>query len=171
MEIRYRNIKYPRLEYKTGDLIIVLPYGKQPDELINKYSGWINNKESFIEKSLLESKNKKLHDRELDKLKDIVKEMIENYSVELGVIPERVSFRDLVSKWGSCSKYGRLAFNTNMKYLPKKLISYIVLHEMAHMISRKHNAKFWDVIRSKFENHKQLERELFVYWFKIKQRT
>ena len=168
MKLSYRKIKYPRLEYKTGDLNLILPYGKEPKELLVKYSEWIKGKELFIKKALAESKKKKLHNRDLNELKKLVCSLIKIYSIELGVFSERVVFRNMNSKWASCSKYGNLVFNTDMKYLQKKLISYIVFQEMVHMISRKHSAKFWEVISSKFENHKKLERELFVCWFKIR---
>ena len=168
MKLKKRNVKYPRLEFKTGELLLILPHGKEPAELTEKYSGWIKDKELFIKNALAESKKKKLHKRELDELKAIVFDLIKIYSDEIGVSSERVAFRNMTSKWASCSKYGNLVFNTDMKYLPPRLISYIVFHEMVHMISRKHNAKFWEVVKSKYENHKQLERELFVYWFRIK---
>lgn len=168
MKLKNRNIKYPRLEFRTGELLLILPYGKDPEDLTKKYSGWIKDKEIFIKNALTESKKKKLYNRDLDELKKMVTGLIKIYSAELGVFPERVAFRNMTSKWASCSKYGNLVFNTDMKYLQKRLISYIVFHEMVHMISRKHDAKFWEVIKSKFENHKKLERELFVYWFSIK---
>jgi len=168
MKLNYRNIKYPRLEFKTGELLLILPHGKEPKELTEKYSNWINDKEIFIKNALAESKEKKLKNRNINELKKLITEFINTYSRELGVHSERISFREMTSKWASCSKFGNLVFNTSMKYLPKRLISYIVFHEMAHLISRKHNAKFWEVIKSKFKDHKKLERELFVYWFRIK---
>ncbi|MDQ3193871.1 MAG: M48 family metallopeptidase [Bacteroidota bacterium] len=168
MKLSYRDIKYPRLEFRTGELLMILPPGKNPEHLLIKYSGWIKEKEKFIQKSLAESKKKKLCKRSLNDLKTVVKNLIKDYSGELGVSSFRVSFRSMKSKWGSCSNYGNLVFNPDMKYLPKKLIAYIVLHEMAHMISRKHDLKFWQVVRLKFENHRELERELLGYWFKIK---
>ncbi len=168
MKLSYRNIKYPRLEFKTGELLMILPHGKKPEELMDKYSGWIEDRKLFINGALAESTGKKLYNRDLNELKMLVNSLIKKNSEELGVQSERVAFRNMTSKWASCSKYGNLVFNNDMKFLPKKLISYIVLHEIAHMISRKHNAKFWEVVKSKFENHKQLERELFMYWFKIR---
>lgn len=168
MIISYRSVKYPRLEFRTGELLVVLPHGKKADDLLIKYSGWIKEKESIIQKSLKASKNKKLNKRNLINLKKIVNESIEQYSEELGVHASIISFREMNSKWGSCSRYGNLVFNPDLKYLPKRLIQYIVLHEMAHMISRKHDKRFWQIIKTKFENHIEMERELFEYWFRIR---
>ncbi len=41
-EIVHRNIKYPRLEFKTGKLLVVLPKDhKDCGDLIEKHKGWI----------------------------------------------------------------------------------------------------------------------------------
>ncbi|MFZ1320259.1 MAG: M48 family metallopeptidase [Ignavibacteria bacterium] len=168
MELSYRKVKYPRLEFRTGELIMILPHGKKPEDLLIKYSGWIKEKELFIKRSLEAAKKKKLNKRDLNGLKKLVQSFIDEYSEELGVHANRISYREMKSKWGSCSNFGNLMFNPDMKYLPKKLISYIVFHELTHMISRKHNAKFWEVIKTKFKDHEEIERELFEYWFGIK---
>ena len=75
------------------------------------------------------------------------------------------------SKWGSCSKAGNLTFNINLKYLPIYLIKYVIFHEISHIISRKHNLKFWNTIELKFKNDQNLETELFTYWFLIMQKN
>lgn len=168
MKVNYRNIKYPRLELRTGNLFLILPQGIDPYSLLEKYSGWITKKKTFINNSLLKSKNIKIERRDLNSIKRIVFKLINEYSNELGIVVPRVVFRKLKSKWGSCSKYGNLTFNKDLKHLPIKLIKYIVFHEMAHFVSRKHDGKFWKIVESKFKNHQHLEVELFSYWFLIK---
>jgi hypothetical protein len=39
---------------------MVLPHGKKPEDLLIKYSGWIKEKEAFIQSSLKSAKKKKL---------------------------------------------------------------------------------------------------------------
>lgn len=47
-----RQIKYPRLELKTGSLILVVPTGfKNPEKLIDEHEDWIYNKISVIKES------------------------------------------------------------------------------------------------------------------------
>ena len=31
-KVSYRDVKYPRLELKTGNLLLVLPHGQDPSE-------------------------------------------------------------------------------------------------------------------------------------------
>lgn len=71
------------------------------------------------------------------------------------------------TKWGSYSKKGNLTINTLLKYLPDKLIEYIIFHEMAHSIERKHNERFWNIINKKFKDYETKEKNLLVYWFLV----
>jgi predicted metal-dependent hydrolase len=61
------------------------------------------------------------------------------------VPPVRV--RRMKTKWGSCSRQtGAILLNTELAKKPKECLEYIVLHEMAHLIERTHNAKFTTIM-------------------------
>lgn len=167
MKVNYRNIKYPRMEFRTGELLLILPHGTEPVSLIDKYSGWIDEKKSFIQKALKKSDKLALDSHDLEAAKSRVKKLVGKYAGELGVTFNRITFRRLKSKWGSCSKSGTLTFNKDLRYLPDYIVRYIVYHETTHLISPKHDSKFWQIIESKFKNHQQLEARLFSYWFLI----
>ena len=56
MEIEYtiirRKIKNPRMEFKTGSLVLILPNNyTDHKKLIEKHKNWIYNKLELIEKS------------------------------------------------------------------------------------------------------------------------
>jgi len=167
MKVNYRNIKYPRMEFRTGELLLILPHETEPVSLIDKYSDWIDEKKSFIKKALEKSDKLALSTTDIETVKVRVRNLVNKYSGELGVTVNRIIFRQLKSKWGSCSKSGTLTFNRDIKFLPDNVIKYIVFHEMTHLISLKHDMKFWQIIESKFKNHNQLETKLFSYWFLI----
>ena len=60
-QVDYRNIQYPRLEFRTGQLLLVLPKNySNVDNLLENHSEWINEKFSQIQKALDNSKKKKL---------------------------------------------------------------------------------------------------------------
>ncbi len=88
--------------------------------------------------------------------------------MQLKYCKRRTKTEKMKSKWGSCSSRKNLTFNTFLKYLPETLIKYIVLHEMAHLIERKHDHKFWEIVSKKYKNHQKRESDLFSYWFLIK---
>lgn len=58
-----------------------------------------------------------------------------------------------------------------MKYLPQYLVEYIIYHELVHVIEKKHNNRFWEIISGKYNDYQKMERELFEYWFKISEKV
>ena len=82
------------------------------------------------------------------------------YSKKLGVRAKRVSIKSMRSRWGSCSGDGNLNFNLWLVCLPRELIHYVVLHEVAHLKERNHGGKFKKILSEEFENRKALERTL-----------
>ena len=59
-----RRVKYPRLEFKTGNLVVVAPFGFEILPLIEKHINWISNKTEFINNTLKEIKKEKLIKRD-----------------------------------------------------------------------------------------------------------
>lgn len=167
-ETVYRDVKYPRLEFKTGELLLILPKNyRNHGELIEKHKNWILERYSFIEDALRESENKKLLERTEEAFRDLVYSFVEDISRELKLNINKVYFRRMKSKWGSCSSKRNLTVNTLLKYLPENLIKYVIFHEIVHLIERKHNEQFWKIISQRFNDYPQKERDLLVYWFLI----
>src|SRR4030067_437799 len=47
--VEYRKVKHPRLEFKTGALLMILPKtGWTPEQVLEKYGGWIKRKQATI---------------------------------------------------------------------------------------------------------------------------
>ena len=91
-----------------------------------------------------------------------------NYAAEkYGFETKEIFFRKMRTKWGSYSSRGNITLNTLLKYLPSKLIAYVVFHEMVHHLGKRHNDNFWRTISREFDNWEVLEKDLLVYWFII----
>jgi len=166
-KVSYRDIKYPRVELKTGKLLFVLPLGHSSDILYEKHRSWIFKKISFIEGCLDSAKNKELVERSDEEFKRLIYKVTEEASINLKVRINKVYFRKMRTKWASLSSSKNLTVNRFMKYLPKYLIGYIIFHELVHVIEKKHNNRFWEIIGERYKNYQKLEKELFEYWFKI----
>ncbi|MBU4608582.1 MAG: M48 family peptidase, partial [Methanobacterium sp.] len=81
-DVVHRKIKYPRLEIKTGNLILILPQGyNNHQELIEKHKKWIYNKISIINSS----NNKKLYNRTEEELKVLVESLVSDMVYQMGV--------------------------------------------------------------------------------------
>ncbi len=53
-----------------------------------------------------------------------------------------LKFKKMRSRWGSCSSKGVIVFNTELIKLDKKLIDFIVVHELAHLKHMNHSREF-----------------------------
>lgn len=165
--LSYRNVKYPRLEFKTGNLVVVLPREyKKSNDLLEKHDNWIASKKVEIEQALRLAKKLKLNKkRSEEELKKLVNLVVKKDEKVLGVRIKIPFYRRMNSKWGSLSSKGNLTLNPILRYLPDEAIEYVIFHEIAHSISRKHDKIFWSVVSSHYPDHNVIERELFAYWF------
>ena len=172
-EIKYkvvkRKIKYPRLELKTGGLVVVIPRDGDFDvpEFIFKHKDWINNKQSLIKKF---SRVKiSLRDQALTKegLRDLIFNLIDQYGKVIKIKPKRIIIKNMKSKWGSCSSNKNLCFNLSLSRLPDRMIQYVIYHEMCHLINRKHDDSFKLLLKKRYKNPSQFESKLFSYWFAL----
>lgn len=171
-QIDFRNIKYPRLEFKTGNLLLVLPKDyKNEKELIQKHNRWVYTKSFIIKTALEKAKSKKLNKtRTTEELKQLAHSVAKNFLKEFNFKINNIYFRKMKTKWGSYSPKRNLTMNTLLKHLPKKLIEYIIFHELAHSQERKHNERFWKIIGKKFEDYQIEEEDLLTYWFLIQKK-
>lgn len=166
-EVVYRKIRYPRLEFKTGTLLLILPEGASEEEILTKYASWIEEKSAIIEEALQKSQDKELYNRSDVAFKGLIYNLINNYSDDLGKKPAHVFFRRMNSKWASCSKSGNITVNLLLKYLPDRAVAYVIYHEMLHLFEKRHNAIFWRKISGKYPDWEDLEKDLFIYWFAV----
>jgi len=167
--VDYRDVKYPRLELKTGSLLLVLPKNyKNEVALLEKHKKWLYKKDLTIKAALKEAGNRNLNlNRTNQELKQLVHLIARNIQEQFNFRINKIYFRKMKSKWGSYSSKRNLTINTLLKYLPEKLIEYVIFHEMAHTRERKHNERFWNMIAKKFQDCQTMEKDLLVYWFLV----
>lgn len=171
-DVVHRKIKYPRLEFRTGSLLLVLPdsLGNEED-FLKRHQRWIYKKTNFIKNTLKSVRKGNLIEREDAKFRDIINRLVKDFSGELKGRLNKVFFKTMSSKWASMSYKGNLTINTLLKYLPDKIIKYVVFHEIVHLRERKHNDRFWRLVSKRYKNPKIMESSLFKYWFLVQNRT
>lgn len=166
-KVSYRDVKYPRIELGLGNLHFILPFNQDPEVIYEKHKKWIKKKVEFVENCLREARDAELVERTDKDFRDIVYSIVNKNSGKTGKRINKIFFRMMKTKWASCSAKRNLTINRLMRQLPEHLIEYIVFHEIAHLKQKRHNHEFWEIISKKFCNYEALERELFIYWFKL----
>jgi predicted metal-dependent hydrolase len=177
MRIQYetieRPVKYPRLEFKTGKLVLILPRGcKDEADILHKKKAWIVKKAKEIESAKRKASHRYASGKSevsIRELRELVDGLVEKYSEKLGERPNRIFYRTMTFKWGSCSGRRNVSLNTGLRFLPENLIAYIVFHEMAHLVAKRHGKEFWKVVEREFPDYEVMEKELLEYWFLIQE--
>jgi len=65
---------------------------------------------------------------------------------QIGVTPRGIDVRDLGHQWGLCAPDGRVAFHWRTLQFPPRIIMYIIVHELAHLLEPNHGPEFWRCI-------------------------
>jgi predicted metal-dependent hydrolase len=75
-----------------------------------------------------------------------VRERVVLLSKKVGCCPVRADVRDLGYRWGSCGRNGVLYVNWRTIQLPVRLVDYVLVHELGHLIEPTHGPEFWKVV-------------------------
>ncbi|MFO0645441.1 MAG: SprT family zinc-dependent metalloprotease [Polyangiales bacterium] len=73
-------------------------------------------------------------------------ERVARWCDRIGATPAGVHVRDLGYRWGSCSARGVLYFHWRTILLPPRVVEYVVVHELVHLIEAHHAPAFWQRI-------------------------
>jgi predicted metal-dependent hydrolase len=166
-KISYRNVKYPRLEFVSGKLHMILPFGVDGNAVYRRHKKWVEKKYIFIEECRNIGAERGFVQRTKQDFVKSVSFHATKFARELNVTVKKITFRGMKTKWASCNSKGHISINTLMMKMPEELIDYVVYHEVAHLKQMRHNAKFWGIVAKKFPHYKTLEEELSVYWFNL----
>lgn len=164
-----RRVKYPRLELKTGELVIIMPKDRScdPANLFLRHCRWVERKAGFVERIKEKAKKLRAHTRSREDFHRLLSQYVEDSQDRFGVKGCSVRIQSLKSKWGSCSAKGNLTFNDLLRFLPAELIRYVVFHEVCHLRILRHNSLFWQVLGEEYPQAQVCEENLFSYWFML----
>jgi predicted metal-dependent hydrolase len=93
-------------------------------------------------------------------LKKTVTEYAFKMSSKLNVSFNKISIKDMDSRWGSCSSRGNLSFSFKLIFSPESIIEYIVAHEVSHLREMNHSPRFWAHVESLYPNWKKARQLL-----------
>jgi predicted metal-dependent hydrolase len=76
-------------------------------------------------------------------LKKTVLSLIAKWEPLMGVKIERLFVQKMKTKWGSCNPGSRsIRLNTELAKKPPECLEYILVHEMVHLLVRRHDDRF-----------------------------
>ena len=87
--------------------------------------------------------------------------LVQKWEEKIGVHANEVRIRRMKTKWGSANVSAkRIWFNLELAKKSPNCISYVVAHELTHLIEKNHNKHFKEILESVMPNWKQYRDEL-----------
>ena len=125
LKIASGNTTSIKLKGGVFELIVKEKHINNSDEIKSLLSKWyINHAEKYLyEKTIL-------------------------YSKIINVQPKSIRIKKYKSKWGSCSYNGNISYSWPIIMSPIKIIDYLVVHELCHLIEHNHSNLFWQKVQN-----------------------
>lgn len=73
--------------------------------------------------------------------------LVAEWAATMGLATPDIVIRRMTSRWGTCNiRAARITLNLELARRDPDLLEYVVVHELAHLIERGHNARFYAVM-------------------------
>lgn len=94
-------------------------------------------------------------------LKRSVPPLVEYWAQVMGVPMPQIAIRRMTTRWGTCNTATkRVTLNLELARRDPSLLEYVIVHELAHLIERGHNARFYAVMDEHLPDWKHRRRVL-----------
>lgn len=94
-------------------------------------------------------------------LKERASPRVAGWAERLGVPTPRWGVKQMRTKWGSCNpKKGLIWLNLDLSQKPLQSLDYIILHELAHFLSPRHDALFLGIMDKNMPGWRQIRADL-----------
>ena len=151
-QITISKLRQSLLNIKLGD-VSVKQFGNKNDYLI-QFEKKDNDNPNLIKESLVAWYEKHAEVK--------LKEKSKRYAEMMGVEFNSVGLKNYKSRWGSCSVEGDITFNWKIIMAPNRIVDYVVVHELCHLIHHDHSPKFWREVERIMPNYAECKE-----WLKL----
>lgn len=94
-------------------------------------------------------------------LKQAISQLLPIWQAKLGVTLSDWGIRKMKTKWGSCNIHAkRIWLNLELAKKPPECLEYIVVHELVHLLERRHNQRFISLMDQFLPNWRERQQLL-----------
>src|SRR5690606_18515486 len=118
--------------------------------------------EMYVRPSTAKAKRKELlQEWYRNQLRQLVTPLIEKWERRMKVKVKEFGIRRMRTKWGTCNAQAkRIWVNLELAKKPVECLEYIVVHEMVHLMERRHNERFMAYLNHYMPGWKRIREEL-----------
>lgn len=156
-EIKYSKIKNIYIQIKDGKVIVKAPRRvskKEIEKILEQKSEWI---QKTIEKETKKQEKKPLYTKE--EFKKIVEKHANELIKQTGLMPNKITIKQIKYAWGSCSSKKNITINLELIKYSEQAIRYVILHEFCHIKYMNHSKYFWNLVEKYMPDYKQVKKE------------
>ena len=138
-------------------LEVVYSSGKAGVEIKNKKKITLSVKPD----SDIQKRKKVLDDWYRENLKEFIKNNREKWEEKVGVTANEIRIKKMRTRWGSCNhRAKRIWLNLELAKKPISCIEYVLVHEIIHLVEKKHNNDFVFLLEKYFPKWKSEKENL-----------
>ena len=141
---KLKNIKI-KITIDKG-IIVDIPFGipiSEAECFLNRKSDWIKKQKLKLSNKIILSNYSIPSRKQIEKFEKLILNKFDFYSNKHNLIYNKLNFKWMRTRWGSCSLKGSISFNYWAFFLPDELVDYIILHELMHLKIKNHSTFFW----------------------------
>lgn len=173
MKIGEYNVEVRRSKRKSAaikitadmQIVVFVPLYVSDNEIermVILKSKWIDEHMLKVQSTIDErSKLEKITFEQIKELADqaveYIPKRVKYYAEKENFVYNKITIKNLVSRWGSCSTKGNLNFNCLLMLTPDYVIDYIVVHELCHLREMNHSEKFWAEVEKIMPDYQRAE--------------
>lgn len=173
MKIGEYNVEVRRSKRKSAaikitadmQIVVFVPLYVSDNEIermVISKSKWIDEHMLKVQSTIDErSKLEKITFEQIKELADqaveYIPKRVKYYAEKENFVYNKITIKNLVSRWGSCSTKGNLNFNCLLMLTPDYVIDYIVVHELCHLREMNHSEKFWAEVEKIMPDYQRSE--------------
>jgi len=149
---QHSNIK---VDFESGDLFYYLsePYCIQHHDKVL----CIKDKKVFINPLKAKYQSDSFYKKSA---KDYLPSRVEFWKEKMNLDFNELNFRLAKKRWGSCNSKRNISLNPYMMKLSYKMIDYIIIHELSHLVHLNHSKAFYSHIAIFMPEYKKVEKEI-----------
>jgi predicted metal-dependent hydrolase len=96
-----------------------------------------------------------------ERLRELLPPILEKWQAKLGIELRSWSIKRMKTKWGSCNSAARRIWvNLELVKKPPACLEYVVVHELVHLLARKHDERFLALMDRHLPSWRQYRAEL-----------
>ena len=80
--------------------------------------------------------------------KERLTQTLQAHSETMNLYPTRLDLREVRTRWGSCTKQGRIMLSWRLLMAPTNIQDYVIIHELSHLKHFNHGPDFWALVDS-----------------------